>query len=173
MEKQNALRLPRSHSYPHGFKVGVATQTDITLRKSFFSCKRTLNTLLVVLVLVCLSALYRDIQRRVETAAREASIEIQRCAEKYTVNKCSPHERIPIAQEFCKELEKCMTKDPYDMAMSFSILALYLAEVLNNLIEPLSFKALSFALVLFGGTVVTLSSSLKLIQKARTNLIKY
>jgi len=113
---------------------------------------------ILALVLVCAYTLHCDVQRKLQLSAKEASIEIEQCAQNYLENKCDPQERVPFANDYCREMEKCMSRDPYEVTLSSSLGAMLLAEVLNSFVEPLTFKTLSFLLVTCMGCVLLVTS---------------
>ncbi|KAI1850946.1 hypothetical protein JX265_007271 [Neoarthrinium moseri] len=82
--------------------------------------------------------------------------EIAKCAKDYRENMCSPREkRIPAIGPLCDQWEICMNQDP-NSYKKISLGAKNLVEILNDIIETMSWKtmAASFALItvfLFSG----------------------
>jgi hypothetical protein len=91
--------------------------------------------------------------------------EIGECGTKYTDNRCEKETRVPGMYEDCAEWERCMEKDPARIAR-FPLLAETLGEVVNEVVEPLSLKAMLFigVLVLAGAYVIVVGLP-KMVQK--------
>jgi hypothetical protein len=70
------------------------------------------------------------------------NMEITKCREDYFENKCSPHERVRALDAFCTEKDKCMNRDPETTNKNTKIMAKLLAEIINDFIEPLSYKTI-------------------------------
>lgn len=115
-----------------------------------------LNVLLVATLIylgyLVVSTLRADINQKVEMWISDALNEISACSKDYYRNKChndDQHTRAPALEQTCNEWEKCMNRDPQQLARSM-VTAETLADVLNAFVHRLSLKSLAtlFFLVL-------------------------
>ncbi|KAJ8325244.1 hypothetical protein O5D80_006188 [Batrachochytrium dendrobatidis] len=99
-----------------------------------------------------------DLQLKTDEFSQEMTQQIALCSKSYYENKCMPGQRVPAMYQACTEWEICMSRDPKDIAR-LKVGAETLAEILNKLINPLSYKTMIFgALALFGTLLFTSSA---------------
>lgn len=89
-----------------------------------------------------------DIQKLKEHSNMIAEIEKEQCKRDYDINKCDPSERIPMAEDYCREKEKCLKRNPYEEALNLKINAVLIGETLNTFVQALSIKSV-FIVFLF------------------------
>lgn len=67
--------------------------------------------------------------------------EIGQCSRQYIENRCSPELRVPAMEKACLAWEICMKKDPSTIGRA-RLHAETFAEVINGLIDPISYKTM-------------------------------
>ncbi|KAI9836104.1 MAG: hypothetical protein M1819_001720 [Sarea resinae] len=98
------------------------------------------------------STIRSDVDKRSEEVAAETLAEMAVCARNYVDNRCEHSSRVPAMETVCDNWEKCMNKDP-NMVGRARVSAHTFAEIFNSFIEPISYKAMIFSLVLVFGCV--------------------
>lgn len=78
--------------------------------------------------------------------------EISQCSKQYVENRCSPEQRVPAMERSCLLWEQCMKRDPSVIGRA-KLSAETFAEIINGLIEPISYKTMIFMLVALFGTL--------------------
>lgn len=78
--------------------------------------------------------------------------EISSCSKQYIENRCSPELRVPAMERSCVAWETCMKKDPSTTGRA-KLAAETFAEVINSLIDPISYKTMLFILLGVFGTM--------------------
>lgn len=78
--------------------------------------------------------------------------EIQQCSRQYIENRCSPELRVPAMEKACSTWEACMKRDPSTLGRA-KLSAETFAEVINSLIDPISYKTMMFILLGVFGTM--------------------
>lgn len=109
--------------------------------------KVLINTILMLigmLMTYLLYLLYTDLNTNVQIFIRQMKIEIAHCELQYHENFCDIPDRVPLTYDICVELEKCRTQNPYTEILRSPIAANMLGEVINQFVEPLSWKSLCF-----------------------------
>jgi len=76
-------------------------------------------------------------------------LEIGQCTKDYVDNRCEPEKRLPAVEEYCLQTEKCMSQDPMKVIQSSKMTAALVAEIINEFIDPLGFKAIGVFFVFF------------------------
>ncbi|SMR48135.1 unnamed protein product [Zymoseptoria tritici ST99CH_1E4] len=114
-----------------------------------------------IYVLWSIIAAFRgDVDKKSFEATAEILAESAACLKEWTINRCAPDTRLPALEAMCNSWEKCMNRDPSKIARA-SLSARTLAEIYNELIEPISWKAMIFTFVIivgcFTGTNVAFS----------------
>lgn len=115
----------------------------------YFLCYRYIQlafTLFIVsllgyIILQFVYSVHHDLQIKAEEYSIEISHQVVECANYYRANRCDPDERVPAVDKLCKEWEICMLRDPKEVGR-LKVGAETLAEILNKLIEPLSYKTM-------------------------------
>lgn len=93
-----------------------------------------------------------DVNKKVEEYSAEILSEMSICSKEYLENRCSPDQRVPAMQMACQAWEKCMERDPALVGRA-RVSAETFAEIVNSLIEPISYKTMIFCLVLVFGSL--------------------
>ncbi|KAJ3033139.1 hypothetical protein HK097_004963, partial [Rhizophlyctis rosea] len=127
-----------------------------------------LFTLIVIgLLLYMIVQFMRTVQHDLDMKADEYSTEIihqiAECSQLYITNKCDPETRVQYMEQACKEWELCMRRDPREVGR-LKVGAETLAEILNKLVEPLSYKTMAFGTVLLFGTILLSSTAFGMIK---------
>jgi len=109
------------------------------------------NIFIVVVVLYLLTSFLRTIQADVDTKVRQSAqkrlSEISECSSQFTANRCGTGYRVPAVEALCAKWEMCMSQDPDEVGRA-KVSAQTFAEILNSLIEPISYKAMVWNLFL-------------------------
>ena len=100
-----------------------------------------------LLILGLMLMLGSDLFFKVQQARTAALVEQQSCAREYTLNECEPERRIPMAHEYCKQMEICMQLDPLQTALATVLSAQLAGDIINGFVEALSYKSLAVLVV--------------------------
>ncbi|KAJ3135883.1 hypothetical protein HDU90_003624 [Geranomyces variabilis] len=107
------------------------------------------------------------VRHDLDMKADEYSIDIMQqvteCSKNYIENRCDPSTRTQYVAKACAGWELCMQRDPREIGR-LQVGAETLAEILNKLVEPLSYKTMLFGTCLVVGAVVLSSSALSLVR---------
>ena len=77
----------------------------------------------------------------------------------YQKNECEPEKRRVDLESYCREQESCMHRDPEIEVSGIKVVMRYIVvEVVNQMVEPLSYKALAFLFALIILTIRLLDS---------------
>ncbi|CAG9317299.1 unnamed protein product [Blepharisma stoltei] len=111
-----------------------------------------LSALIVIIVFLSLLKLWNDdvmsLRRQNELLLET---EIDQCRRDYERNRCDTELRIPMAEEYCREKEKCLKLKANHKMLESNLYATLLGEVINSFIETLSWKSIFFfSFVLIG-----------------------
>jgi len=114
-------------------------------------------TLALYVVIQFMISIHRDLSNKQITMNQRMESENRRCQQEYIENRCD--ERVPALKEFCEEREACLNRNPLVENRSVKILAHLIAETINDLMEPLSYKVicvvvLFLVLILFVDCVI-------------------
>lgn len=109
------------------------------------------------LLIVLAVQLGMDISVKCAQVTREMHVEAAWCAQEYIVNKCELRVRVPVAQEHCMKMEKCMAKSPFEGILKTTLWAELLAETLNSLLEPMAYRSLAVVLLIVLGVLLSLT----------------
>ncbi|GJD05536.1 Nucleus export protein brr6 [Galdieria sulphuraria] len=113
------------------------------------------NMVIVAIVLLSLLSIAWSIRNDIVGKVMEQTIEAQaivrRCYNDYVDNKCNETQSIPLLRQQCHTWYVCMTRDPKSIGSKTKLYAETLSEVLNSFVEPISYRTLSFILVLLLG----------------------
>lgn len=82
-----------------------------------------------------------DLRLKQDEYVNEVTQQIQECFKQFSLNKCDPETRIPAIEKVCNEWELCMMKDPKEIGR-LKMGAETIAEILNKLVDPLSYKTM-------------------------------
>ncbi|TPX71510.1 hypothetical protein SpCBS45565_g01081 [Spizellomyces sp. 'palustris'] len=108
-----------------------------------------------------------DLEMKAEEYSVEIIHQVAECSKNYIENRCDPKTRVQYMQKACQEWEICMQRDPKEVGR-LKVGAETLAEILNKLVEPLSYKTMAFGTVLLFGTLFLTSTAFNLV-KARAS----
>lgn len=82
-----------------------------------------------------------DVDMKVKKIISLTIHEMAECSQKFVENRCAPGTRVPALEMRCLEWERCMSQDPEEVGRA-KVSAHTFAEIVNSLIEPLSYKAM-------------------------------
>lgn len=88
-----------------------------------------------------ISMMRADISHAADAARSRLLAQMNDCAHEYTKNRCAPiSERLPALNVMCNEWEVCMNQDPASV-MKLQVSAKNVAEIINEFVGVMSFKA--------------------------------
>ena len=105
-----------------------------------------------------------DVNKKVEEYSAEILAEISTCSKDYLENRCSPDQRVPAMQLACQAWERCMERDPAKVGRA-RVSAETFAEIVNSLIEPISYKTMVFCLVLVFGSLFVSNAAFSVLRQ--------
>ncbi|KAJ3105230.1 hypothetical protein HDU96_008660 [Phlyctochytrium bullatum] len=115
--------------------------------------------LTVFLVVQFMLTVHHDLKMKAEEYSAEITQQVLDCSKQYAANRCSPAaERLPAMQALCNEWELCMARDPKEVGR-LKVGAETLAEILNRLFEPMTYKTMIFGSILFFGSILLWSTA--------------
>ncbi|TAQ84576.1 hypothetical protein B7494_g7105 [Chlorociboria aeruginascens] len=97
-----------------------------------------------------------DVDKASEDSIQDVVAEMSKCKKEFLENNCA-NLKSPALQVLCDNWEKCMNRDPMAVARA-KISAHTFAEIFNSFIEPISYKAMIFIVLII--TVVILINNL-------------
>ncbi|KAI8806485.1 Di-sulfide bridge nucleocytoplasmic transport domain-containing protein [Cladochytrium replicatum] len=125
-----------------------------------FSIVMVAVTIYIVIHLVL--TVRHDLKMKVDENVLEITAQIAECSKQYVLNTCAPETRAPALDKTCREWEVCMIRDPREVGR-LKVGAETIAEILNKLVDPLSYKTMIFGSVLLFGTLISTSNLLALV----------
>ncbi|THV85036.1 hypothetical protein D6D29_02692 [Aureobasidium pullulans] len=93
-----------------------------------------------------------DVDKKTSIAVAEVLSQMAACARDYNANRCDPATRAPVLENACNNWELCMNQNPHAIGRA-RISAHAFAEIFNSFIEPISYKAMLFTVLLIFGTI--------------------
>ncbi|KAL1618311.1 hypothetical protein SLS54_007288 [Diplodia seriata] len=93
------------------------------------------------------SAIQSDVNIEADRAIAEALAEMAICARDYRENRCEPATRVPAMAQLCDNWHACMNRDPKKVGRA-RVSAHTFATIFNSFIEPISWKAMFFCLII-------------------------
>jgi hypothetical protein len=117
------------------------------------------------MVYCCWSAIMANVDKDVEEKTAEAMLEIHQCKSDYIDAHCDEGSR--ITRDLCEKLHRCMLRNPARVARA-QIGASTFAKILNDFVEPISFKAMAFYLVGFAIFAFSFNAALSYIRHSVT-----
>jgi hypothetical protein len=87
------------------------------------------------------SAIKADVDKAAQESIARASEEIGQCARDYVDNRCVYDQRAPSLKQICSDWEVCMGRDANQVGRA-RVSASVLAGIINNFVEPISYKAM-------------------------------
>lgn len=122
----------------------IHTHPDLPHILSFYA-QLLLNVFLVfffIYIIFCFwSTIRADVDKKSEEAIAAVIVEMAGCAQSFQDNKCDRNTRAPALEALCNNWEKCMNKDPRSVGRA-RVSAHTFAEIFNDFIEPISWKAM-------------------------------
>lgn len=103
----------------------------------------TLFSLAVYVVLTFVSAIRTEFDHAAEERSDLIVAEMAVCAKNYVDNRCAGGDRLPALETVCENWERCMNRDPAKVGRA-KLSARTMAEIINNFIDPISWKAILF-----------------------------
>ncbi|ORX90774.1 hypothetical protein K493DRAFT_56516 [Basidiobolus meristosporus CBS 931.73] len=114
------------------------------------------NLFLVAITLYIIMQLIYTVQRDVDIKVKEYSQsilqEIEQCSKNYAENRCILEDRVPAMENPCNVWEACIKRDPTVIGRA-KVSAETFAEILNNFVEPISYKTMIFSTILIFGSL--------------------
>ncbi|KIV99779.1 uncharacterized protein PV09_08585 [Verruconis gallopava] len=115
-----------------------------------FYAQLALNVFLIFGIMYILysfwSTIRSDVDKKAQEAMAEVLAEIAVCAKHWKDNQCERGTVLPALEAVCREWEKCMNKDHRSIGRA-RVSAHTFAEIFNSFIEPISWKAMGFTVV--------------------------
>ncbi|KAI8824817.1 Di-sulfide bridge nucleocytoplasmic transport domain-containing protein [Fimicolochytrium jonesii] len=131
------------------------------------------STVIIGIMLYIIVQFVLTVQHDLDMKAEEYSLDIihqvSECSKNYLENRCDPSTRVQYMQKACTDWEKCMQRDPKEVGR-LKVGAETLAEILNKLVEPLSYKTMVFGTILLFGTLLLTSSALTLVKSRASSV---
>ncbi|KAI5201815.1 hypothetical protein E4T39_04981 [Aureobasidium subglaciale] len=93
-----------------------------------------------------------DVDKKTSIAVAEVLSQMAACSRDYHANRCDPSTRPPVLENACNNWAQCMNQNPHNVGRA-RISAHAFAEIFNSFIEPISYKAMLFTVLLIFGTI--------------------
>lgn len=93
------------------------------------------------------STVRADVDRRTEEAQLDALAVVSRCAKEWRENGCASERIVRALEAPCGEWRRCMDQDVRNVGRS-RLSATTFAEIFNSFVEPITWKALAFTVIL-------------------------
>ncbi|KAI1005548.1 hypothetical protein K3495_g2670 [Podosphaera aphanis] len=94
-----------------------------------------------------------DVDKASEHERSLALSEIAKCAHDFVINGCGSKNRPPVMEIPCNEFDLCMNRDPNSVGRA-RISAHTFAQIFNSFIEPISYKAMIFIILIITVTLL-------------------
>ena len=101
----------------------------------------SLFSLTVYVVFGFVSAIRSEFDHAAEERSDVILAEMAACAKDYVDNQCAGGKRLPAMEAVCENWERCMNRDPAKVGRA-KLSAHTMAEIINNFIDPISWKAI-------------------------------
>ncbi|RDL41461.1 Uncharacterized protein BP5553_01440 [Venustampulla echinocandica] len=99
------------------------------------------------------TAVRADVDKASEDARAEVMAEMTKCTRDYVDNKCGRDMRLPALETVCNAWELCMHRDPNAIGRA-KVSAHTFAQIFNSFIEPISYKAMIFVVLIVTACIV-------------------
>lgn len=111
-----------------------------------------------------------DVQTKVSMEINRINAEISNCQRQYQENRCHPDHRVPAMESACVAWQTCIDGGPNSVGSlsTAKLAAETFADIINGLIEPISYKTLFFILSSLFGTIFLSNYALNM-AKSRIN----
>lgn len=100
----------------------------------------SLFSLAVYIVFTFVSAIRAEFDHAAEEVSDEILADMAKCAKDYVENRCGGGDRLPALETVCENWERCMNRDPAKVGRA-KVSAHTMAVIINNFIDPISWKA--------------------------------
>ncbi|KAF8453600.1 Di-sulfide bridge nucleocytoplasmic transport domain-containing protein [Terfezia claveryi] len=143
----NLPGLPKASKPKEGIRSGNGSKWDHhfpILVSSYLQLFFNISIVIVVLYLLIsfLRTIQADVDTKVKQSAQKRLSEILECTNQFIANRCGTGYRVPAVEALCASWEACMNQDPDEVGRA-KVSAQTFAEILNSLIEPISYKAMA------------------------------
>ncbi|KAJ5633350.1 hypothetical protein N7490_009689 [Penicillium lividum] len=105
----------------------------------------SLFSLAVYIVFTFVSAIRTEFEHAAELESDTILADMARCAKDYVDNRCGGGDRLPALESVCENWERCMNRDPAKIGRA-KVSAHTMAMIINNFIDPISWKAVAIFL---------------------------
>ncbi|KAJ5261136.1 nuclear envelope protein Brr6 [Penicillium angulare] len=112
----------------------------------------SLFSLAVWIVFTFVSAIRAEFEHAAEEVSDGILADMAKCAKDYVDNKCGGGDRLPALETVCENWERCMNRDPAKVGRA-KVSAHTMAVIINNFIDPISWKAV----LIFLATISTVT----------------
>ena len=127
----------------------IARQIDLRSKIVFL-----VGILAFAVITVCVGIILIDSHNAYETMVLDEEIKINGCVKEYDENRCHPYQRVPALQQFCQDLELCMSSDPRKVAKRSVAFSSLIADNANRLFAGLKLQTiLVISLLVFGSII--------------------
>lgn len=129
---------------------------------------------IVIVSIICpliytfVQTVLRDVQTKVDEFAVIAMHEMIACEKAYQKNKCGSGRIPPALEEMCLEWERCMAKNPNAIGRA-KVGAQTFAEIINGFVEPISYKAIFFFIMVTFGSIALNNVVFRSYRRVQTN----
>ncbi|KAG9240431.1 Di-sulfide bridge nucleocytoplasmic transport domain-containing protein [Calycina marina] len=148
--KEKDLPAPPRKSWFGNLLDGIVARPNLPNVLSYYA-QLILNFTLVFTFIYLLYCFWQAVRGDVNHAADEqrsiVMAEMAACANEYTLNGCHNDKRAPALDKVCNAWDLCMNRDPEATGRA-KISARTFAEIFNNFVEPISWKAMLFVLLI-------------------------
>lgn len=93
------------------------------------------------------SAVKGDVDTKAERAMADIMVESKKCVQEYESNNCASESRPPYMENVCENWLNCIKRDPKKVGRA-RVSAHTFAEIFNSFVEPISYKAMIFTIIL-------------------------
>ncbi|CAO3652962.1 unnamed protein product [Cunninghamella echinulata] len=122
-------------------------------------------SILLYIVFHLIWTIQEDFQIKAHDYTNTLIQEIQSCAQQYKINLCDPETRVPALEKKCEYWLTCMNRIPHSITRT-KVSAETIAEIINSFVEPISYKAMFFFLILVVGSFVVSNITFGLFRKS-------
>eukprot|EP00347_Sterkiella_histriomuscorum_P001393 403372207 len=152
---QSAAVLPKSPEQNNQqYKCDPENVPFVINRYLHVTTRFVILSLITILILSFVFQVKQDLSFKMQTENDLLMQEIAQCQSDYYDNKCEPGHRVRALEDFCREKETCMLRDPQLVNKNTKIMVKLLAEIINDFFEPLSYKTMAFLIFSFLGLVM-------------------
>ncbi|KAJ5910591.1 hypothetical protein N7504_005234 [Penicillium tannophilum] len=109
-------------------------------------------SLAVYVVFTFVSAIRTEFEHAATEASDSVLADMAKCAKDYVDNRCGGGNRLPALESVCENWERCMNRDPAKIGRA-KVSAHTMAIIINNFIDPISWKVV----MIFLATISTVT----------------